>query len=110
MGDFTRANGFAKAYGLGYCAGMKYFAAFVGLAITFISLQAHAQATPDDEYVSIYSLMEQAEALQTAGQPGQALQEYRQAMDQLEKFSKVFPDWNPTIVNFRLNYLTQKIS
>src|SRR5258707_8918901 len=110
MGDLTHAKLFAKTNGFSYCAGMKYFAAFAGLVFAFAPLHARAQSTPDDQYVSIYSLMQQADSLQAAGQPRQALDEYTQAGQQLEKFQKAFPDWNPRIVNFRLNCLSQKIS
>jgi len=89
---------------------MKYFAALVGLAFAFVVLQARGQSTPDDQYVSIYSLIQQADSLQAAGQARQALTEYSQALEQLQKFQKVFPDWNARIVSFRLNYVGQKVS
>ena len=28
----------------------------------------------------------------------------------MQKFARIYPDWNPRIVNFRLNYLAEKIS
>lgn len=89
---------------------MKYFVAFVSLVFAFVGPQVHGQATPDDQYVSIYSLLQQADSLQSAGQTRQAFNEYSQVAEQLQKFQKVFPDWNPRIVNFRLNYVNQKIS
>src|SRR5882724_3678199 len=110
MGDLTHAKWFAKCNGLGYCAGMKYFAAFAGLVFAFAPLHARALSMADDQYFSIYSLIQQADSLQAAGQLRQALDEYTQAGQQLGKFQKVFPDWNPRIVNFRLHYLSQKIS
>lgn len=111
MGDITHANRFAKSDGLGYCADMKYLAAFFGaVLLAFAPLQLRAQATPDDQYVSIYSQIQQADALQAAGQTRQALSTYSQAQQQLDKFQKMYPDWNPRIVNFRMNYLSEKIT
>jgi len=95
----------------GYFHGMKRFAALVGLlAIVVVSPLARAQQTPDDQYIAIYSLIEQADSLQAASQPRSALAGYTQALTQLRKFQKVFPDWDPKIVSFRLNYLTEKIN
>lgn len=110
MGHSPHGKRFAKRHALGYCAGMKYLAALLGLVIASISFSARAQSTPDDQYVSIYSQIQQGDALQAAGQTRQALDSYTHAADQLQKFSKVYPNWNPRIVNFRMNYLTQKIN
>jgi tetratricopeptide (TPR) repeat protein len=91
---------------------MKRFAALgvVGLALAIALSPAHAQQNPDDQYVALYSLMQQADSLNSSSQPRQALAQYLQAQDELQKFQKVFPDWNPKIVNFRLNYLAAKIA
>jgi hypothetical protein len=94
---------------LGYFSGMKHFTALVGLTL-LIALPAFAQQTPDDQYISIYNLIQHADAVDTSGQARQAVDEYTQAANQLQRFQKVYPDWNPNIVNFRMKYLTQKIN
>ena len=94
----------------GYFLGMKHFAALVGLAIAVALPQARAQQNPDDQYIAIYSLIQQAEALQAADQPRSALAGYTQALAELQKFQKVFPDWDSKIVSFRLNYLAEKVN
>ena len=53
--------------------------------------------------------MQQADALQTGGQPRHALADYTQALAGLQKFQKLYPDRDPTIVSYRLNYLTGKV-
>jgi tetratricopeptide (TPR) repeat protein len=58
----------------------------------------------------IYNLIQHADAVDTSGQARQAVDEYTQAANQLQRFQKVYPDWNPNIVNFRMKYLTQKIN
>src|SRR5581483_5950688 len=99
MGDTPHANRFAKCNGLGYCAGMKILAAFFAIALlAFAPSQLRAQSTPDDQYVSIYSQIQQADSLQAAGQTRQALTGYSQAQQKLVKFQKMYPDWNPRIV------------
>jgi len=71
---------------------------------------ARAQQGPDDQYIVIYSLMQQADTLGSSGQPRQALAQYVQVQGELQKFQRIYPDWNPRIVNFRLNYLMEKIA
>src|SRR5580704_8785911 len=71
---------------------------------------AYAQATADDDYVVIYGLIERADATSDSGQPRDALAQYVEIQGELQQFQKLFPDWNPNIVNFRLNYLAGKIT
>ncbi|MBU6410689.1 MAG: hypothetical protein KGR98_09900 [Verrucomicrobia bacterium] len=89
---------------------MKCLAALVGLILAVAVLPARAQQDPDDQYIAIYNLMQQAGLLESAGQPAQALLEYRRADDDLQRFQKVFPGWNPAIVAYRLKYLAGKIN
>lgn len=89
---------------------MKRFAALVVLALAVVLPRAHAQQGPDDQYVIIYSLIQRADSLAQTGQPQQALAQYAEMQGELQKFQKLFPDWNPKIVSFRLNYLAEKIA
>jgi Tfp pilus assembly protein PilF len=89
---------------------MKRFAAMVFLALAVVLPRAHAQEGPDDQYVVIYSLMQRADSLVQTGQPQQALAQYAEVQGDLQKFQKLFPDWSPKIVSFRLNYLAEKIA
>jgi tetratricopeptide (TPR) repeat protein len=88
---------------------MKLFAALLFLALAVGLPRAHAQQGPDDQYVIIYSLMQRADELALTGQPQQALEQYAEVQGDLQKFQKIFPDWNPKIVSFRLDYLAEKI-
>ena len=76
----------------GYFAGMKCFAAFVGMAFAFVLPMARAQQSPDTQYIAIYSLIQQADSLQAASQPRSALAGYTQALADLQRFQKAFPD------------------
>jgi tetratricopeptide (TPR) repeat protein len=95
---------------LGYFDGMKHPVVFVGLVLALLLPQARAQQTPDDQYVVIYSLMQQAEMLENSGNLHRALADYVEAQNELGKFQKAFPDWGPKIVDFRLSYLAEKIA
>jgi tetratricopeptide (TPR) repeat protein len=88
---------------------MKYFAALV--IAFFLAIPAvHAQQSPDDQYVIIYVLIQQGDANLNAGEPKQALGDYVEAQHELKQFQQVYSDWNPMIVNYRLNYLAEKIA
>jgi tetratricopeptide (TPR) repeat protein len=89
---------------------MKRLAALFGLALALGLLPAHAQQNSDDEYLAIYNLMQQADVLQSIGQPRSALASYTQALTELQKFQKTFPNWDTQIVSYRLNYLTGKVN
>ena len=65
---------------------------------------------PDDQYVIIYSLIQQADSSENAGQARQALSQYVAVQAELKRFGQIYPDWNPRIVNFRLDYLAEKIA
>jgi len=89
---------------------MKHLVALLILMLAALLPQARAQQGPDDQYIVIYSLMQQADSSDSSGQPRQALAQYVQVQGELEKFQKIYPDWSPRIVNFRLKYLAEKIA
>jgi len=89
---------------------MKQMFALVILLLAAGLTPAFAQSDADDQYLVIYSLLQQADSLADSGQPQRALAQYAEVQTELQKFQKVFPDWNPNIVNFRLKYLAGKIA
>jgi Flp pilus assembly protein TadD len=88
---------------------MKFFAA-TAVALLLLLPAVRAQENPDDQYVIIYTLIQQGDMDVNAGQAQQALEQYREAQQELVRFQQVYGDWNPTIVNFRLKYLAEKIA
>jgi len=88
---------------------MKYFAALV-IALFLAVPAVQAQQSPDDQYVIIYVLIQQGDANLNAGETRQALGDYVEAQKELKQFQQVYSDWNPMIVNYRLNYLAEKIA
>ena len=87
---------------------MKRLVALVVIILAAASSVLQAQS-PDDQYVHIYTLIQQADALSNAGQTSLALQKYLEAQTNLQRLNKVFPEWNPKVVNFRLAYIEEKI-
>ncbi|HEV2694213.1 MAG TPA: tetratricopeptide repeat protein [Verrucomicrobiae bacterium] len=85
---------------------------FLGLIMFFAVLLnvAQAQQDADARYVSIYTIIQQADNLADGGQPRDALVAYTEAQGRLEKFQKLFPTWDPGIVSYRLDDLNKKIT
>jgi len=86
---------------------MKRFSVILALLVAILGARAEG---PDDQYIGIYNLIQEADKLNNGGQPREALPKYLQAQSALQRFQKGYPDWNTRIVSFRLNYLSDKIS
>jgi Flp pilus assembly protein TadD len=87
---------------------MKLFLATV-LLLAGLLTTARAQQEADERYLRIYNLIQQGDGL-AGTKPADALATFNTAQRQLQQFQKIFPDWNPDIISFRLNYLGEKIS
>ncbi len=96
--------------GLGYFTVVKRFATLAVLFLMLMLSPARAQEGADNQYLIIYSLIQQADSLNSAGHSSEALAGFIEAQGELRKFQKVYPDWSPKIVNFRLDYLAEKIA
>ena len=86
---------------------MKWYSVVVALLLGLWGAQAQG---PDDQYISIYSLIQEAGKLNSGGQPGEALQKYLEAQTALQQFQKGYPEWNPNVISFRLNDVAAKIA
>src|SRR5438552_7538741 len=87
---------------------MKRLLIFVGASIFLLA--GRAALAQEDQYVQVYNLIQEADASARSDTPIVALNKYLRAQTELQKFQKVYPEWNGRIVNFRLNYLAAKIS
>ena len=88
---------------------MKYFLVAACLLLGLIT-DTRAQQMADDKFITIYSLIQSADRAAGTGQPQEALTAYTDAQAQLEKFNRVFPEWNPAIINYRRAYIAGKIA
>ena len=70
---------------------------------------AQAQTSPDDQFVQVYNLIVQADELRAQGQSKAALDRYIAAQEALRELDRTAPKWNPKVVQFRLNYLNERI-
>jgi len=91
---------------------MKSLLAATVLLISLVGLlpSVQAQQAADEKYIAIYGVVQQAENLAENGDPKQALDSLTDAQTQLQQFQKTYPEWNPEIVNYRLDDLAKKIA
>ena len=84
---------------------MKRFSVIVALLLSLSGARAEG---PDDQYIRIYNLIQEADKLNSGGQPSEALPKYLEAQASLQRFQKGYPDWNVKVISFRLNYVAAK--
>jgi hypothetical protein len=79
------------------------------IALLAVVLTASGQSA-DDQYVRIFNLIQEADSLANASQTPTALAKFQEAQIALLRFQKGYPDWNPSIVKFRLSYIGSRIA
>lgn len=81
--------------------------------VILILLAALAPARADeteDQYLRIYSVIEQADSLSKTGNNDAAKAKYQQAYKELLAIQRSRPNWNAKTVSFRLKYLDERIA
>ena len=74
------------------------------------SFGAQGETSPEDKYVAIYDLIQDGEIFFQSGPAARTLAKYREAEAALREFQREYPNWNPRIVNFRLDCLASRIA
>jgi tetratricopeptide (TPR) repeat protein len=88
---------------------MKLVRLLFGSLLLLLWFDLRAEA-PDDQFVRIYNLIQQADALVEGRQSGRARQSYLEAQEGLKSLQKSHPTWNEKVIQFRLNYVAQKLN
>ncbi|QSR89607.1 tetratricopeptide repeat protein [Methylacidiphilum caldifontis] len=68
-----------------------------------------AAISPQDEFLNIYLSLQEAEQMEKKGEIAGAFQKYTECCKRLELLKKNYPEWEPGIVNFRINYSKDKL-
>jgi hypothetical protein len=66
-------------------------------------------AAPDEEYVELYGTIQEADKFNAAGQTRAAVTKYLEAQVGLKNLQTAFPDWNPKIVQYRIQYIGSRL-
>jgi tetratricopeptide (TPR) repeat protein len=88
---------------------MKGLFVLAGL-IGFLAFSCAHAVAQDDEYIQIYGVIQDADALGNSSQTGEALAKYIDAQTSLQRFQRIYPDWNRQVIQYRLNYLASRIA
>ena len=64
---------------------------------------------PDEQYIRIYGLIQQADDLLRSSLNREAYEKYQMAQQALKQFQTAFPKWNDSLVTYRLAYVTGKL-
>src|ERR1022692_343537 len=88
---------------------MKGLFVLAGL-IGFLAFSCARAVAQDDEYIQIYGVIQDADALGNSSQTGEALAKYIDAQTSLQRFQRIYPDWNRQVIQYRLNYLAPRIA
>jgi predicted nucleic acid-binding Zn-ribbon protein len=78
-------------------------------ALSFAIVNQAQAATQDELYVKFYQMIQQADTLIGRKQEQSAVDLYRTARGGLQKLQKDSPGWNKQIIQFRLDYIADKL-
>jgi len=101
---FMASNSKAKAP-----SGPSWFSSLLILALLFAALPLQAAEEPEDKYLRILTMIDQAETLQASGKSDLAKAKYQQAQRALLDLKQNHPVFNPKVVAFRLKDVTARI-
>ncbi len=92
---------------LAYATMKRFFLLSLLLLAALVPAQAEE---PDDDYVHVYALIQEGDALGAQQQMQAATAKYLQARTELLKLRKNYPDWSIRVVAFRLSYLEERLA
>ncbi len=64
---------------------------------------------PDEEFATVVGSIQRGDQLVQDGKDRPAMEAYRQAQLALLNFKKVYPQWDPQVVSFRMRYLSERL-
>src|SRR5262249_36867741 len=97
-----------KGLGPAYTTTMKRQLVCLVVALLATVLTPRAEG-PDDQYVRIYYLIQEADSWNEKGDLRQAIAKYMEAQSALKTLQVLNPDWNERVVNYRLDYIARKL-
>lgn len=78
-------------------------------ALVVAAATAFAES-PEDLYVRVFAVIQEADALNDSGQPRLAMPKYAEAQATLARFPTIYPGWNEKVVKYRLGYVSSKLA
>lgn len=80
------------------------------LALLVAASAAHVYAGPDEDYIALYHQLQEADHALNNGNAAAARQRYANVQAGLKRLQETHPGWSPRVVEFRLQYVTEKLA
>jgi len=87
---------------------MKRLSVWLLAALVILGATLRAEL-PDDQFVRVYNLIQQADNYLAHEQPRAAAGKYLEAQAVLEQLQASYPSWNEKIVKYRKDYIAEKL-
>jgi Flp pilus assembly protein TadD len=65
--------------------------------------------SPQDRFLELYFLLKDGERLERKGEFPEAFQRYRTVREGLRRLRQDYPDWEPSIVSYRLDFVNERL-
>src|SRR5687767_10108480 len=88
---------------------MNRFRRLLILLLLNVLAATRVLAGPEEEYLAAYQLIEEAETLEANNSTTQARNRYAEIHARLKKIKDTYPSWNQRTVDFRLEYVNEKL-
>ena len=83
---------------------------FVVIGILMTGLIQSGQANPETDYVVIYKKITSATQHQKQGRSDRSRQLFKESLQEIKDFQKQHRSWNPGIINYRINYIQDRLA
>jgi Flp pilus assembly protein TadD len=87
----------------------RFLLASMSLLLGLFGVFSTVHASPQDQYLQIYLLIQEAERLESSGQKASARERYDVSLNRLQKLQQQYPEWEPVIVKYRINFCREKV-
>ena len=77
--------------------------------LTFAVALAVPAAGPDERYIELFGMIQEADKLSDAGQTREAVARYLDAQTGLKQLQSQNPEWRPSLIAFRLNHVAGRL-
>lgn len=86
---------------------MKHLCLIVAFCL---ALPAGLSAGVEEDFAAVAAMIQRGDKLLQEGRDRAAMREYQQAQEALLKLGKVYPQWDPQVVAFRLRYVSERLN
>jgi myosin heavy subunit len=86
---------------------MKHLCLIVAFCL---ALPAGLSAGVEEDFAAVAAMIQRGDQLLQEGRDRAAMREYQQAQEALLKLGKVYPQWDPQVVAFRLRYVSERLN